>query len=84
MQSSASLPGTKSVHRARAGSDALLRGVPRLPSSTDDAAHYLDDERQEALRQVDAAPFGGFHTRVVIVAGVGFMAEAYAPQSIAK
>jgi hypothetical protein len=55
----------------------LARTRSQASAEEDDVAHYLDDRRQQALREVDEAQFGPFHIRVVIVAGVGFMAQAY-------
>jgi hypothetical protein len=75
-------PSTSSVARRK---PETREGSPNLrtPSSSrthdrdsDEVAHVLDERRQQALREVDEAPYGSFHTRVVIVAGVGFMAEA--------
>jgi PHS family inorganic phosphate transporter-like MFS transporter len=40
-------------------------------------AYVLDQRRREALREIDEAPFGWAHVKIVAVAGVGFMSDAY-------
>jgi hypothetical protein len=72
---------------ATAASRRSLSEVPLHPyrrethdaqrSDSEEVARVLDDRRQRALREVDEAPYGPFHRRLVIVAGTGFLAEAY-------
>ncbi|KAI9845681.1 MAG: Inorganic phosphate transporter pho84, partial [Thelocarpon superellum] len=44
-----------------------------------DFAHIADpnERRRLALAEIDKAPFGWYHVRAVIVAGVGFFTDAY-------
>lgn len=43
-------------------------------------AHIADpnERRRLALAEIDKAPFGWYHVRAVIVAGIGFFTDAYA------
>jgi PHS family inorganic phosphate transporter-like MFS transporter len=49
----------------------------RLGDPSNDVAHVLSAERREALQQIDRAIYSPIHLRIVLVAGVGFLAEAY-------
>ncbi len=42
-------------------------------------AHIVDpnERRRLALAEIDKAPFGWYHVRAVVVAGVGFFTDAY-------
>jgi PHS family inorganic phosphate transporter-like MFS transporter len=40
-------------------------------------AYALDQRRRKALQEIDEAPFGWAHVKIVAVAGVGFMSDAY-------
>ncbi|KAI9777503.1 MAG: Inorganic phosphate transporter pho84 [Peltula sp. TS41687] len=44
-----------------------------------DYAHIVDpnERRRLALAEIDKAPFGWYHVRAVVVAGVGFFTDAY-------
>jgi len=44
-----------------------------------DFAHIADpnERRRKALAEIDKAPFGWYHIRAVVVAGVGFFTDAY-------
>lgn len=44
-----------------------------------DYAHIADpnERRRLALAEVDKAPFGWYHVRAVVVAGIGFFTDAY-------
>jgi PHS family inorganic phosphate transporter-like MFS transporter len=44
-----------------------------------DFAHIADpnERRRLALGEIDRAPFGWYHVRAVVVAGVGFFTDAY-------
>ena len=44
-----------------------------------DYAHIQDpnERRRLALAEIDKAPFGWYHVRAIIVAGVGFFTDAY-------
>jgi PHS family inorganic phosphate transporter-like MFS transporter len=44
-----------------------------------DFAHIQDpnERRRLALAEIDAAPFGWYHVRAVVVAGIGFFTDAY-------
>ena len=50
-----------------------------LKTSEGDVVHILDpnERRRLALAQIDEAPFGWYHVRACIVAGVGFFTDAY-------
>ena len=49
-----------------------------------DYAHIADpnERRRLALADIDAAPFGWYHVRAVVVAGVGFFTDAYDVSSL--
>ncbi|KAJ9145213.1 Mfs phs inorganic phosphate transporter [Coniochaeta hoffmannii] len=49
------------------------------PGSGDDTAYRTDqnERRRLALAEIDKAPFGWYHVRAVVVAGVGFFTDAY-------
>lgn len=44
-----------------------------------DFAHIQDpnERRRLALAEIDKAPFGWYHVRAIIVAGIGFFTDAY-------
>jgi PHS family inorganic phosphate transporter-like MFS transporter len=44
-----------------------------------DYAHIVDpnERRRLALAEIDKAPFGWYHVRAIVVAGVGFFTDAY-------
>lgn len=44
-----------------------------------DFAHILDpnERRRLALAEIDKAPFGWYHIRAIVVAGIGFFTDAY-------
>lgn len=44
-----------------------------------DYAHVADpnERRRLALAEIDKAPFGWYHVRAVVVAGIGFFTDAY-------
>src|SRR5277367_4505148 len=44
-----------------------------------DFAHIVDpnERRRLALAEIDKAPFGWYHIRAIIVAGIGFFTDAY-------
>jgi PHS family inorganic phosphate transporter-like MFS transporter len=44
-----------------------------------DVAHITDpnERRRVALAEIDKAPFGWYHVRAVVVAGVGFFTDSY-------
>ena len=44
-----------------------------------DFAHITDvnERRRLALAEIDKAPFGWYHVRAIIVAGIGFFTDAY-------
>jgi PHS family inorganic phosphate transporter-like MFS transporter len=44
-----------------------------------DFAHIQDpnERRRLALAEIDKAPFGWYHVRAVVVAGIGFFTDAY-------
>lgn len=44
-----------------------------------DFAHVTDpnERRRLALEEIDKAPFGWYHVRACVVAGVGFFTDAY-------
>jgi PHS family inorganic phosphate transporter-like MFS transporter len=44
-----------------------------------DYAHIADpnERRRLALADIDSAPFGWYHVRACVVAGVGFFTDAY-------
>ncbi|KAH0551198.1 acid phosphatase pho5 [Trichoglossum hirsutum] len=44
-----------------------------------DFAHIADpnERRRLALKEIDKAPFGWYHVRAVVVAGIGFFTDAY-------
>src|SRR5271156_2889213 len=44
-----------------------------------DFAHIQDpnERRRLALAEIDKAPFGWYHVRAVVVAGVGFFTDSY-------
>ncbi|KAG6827981.1 hypothetical protein H0H92_009807 [Tricholoma furcatifolium] len=41
------------------------------------AVYNIDSRRRAALQEIDEAPFGWFHVKVCLVAGVGFFTDAY-------
>ena len=43
------------------------------------AAHIADpnERRRLALAEIDKAPFGWYHVRAIVVAGIGFFTDAY-------
>jgi len=49
-----------------------------------DYAHIDDpnERRRLALAGIDAAPFGWYHVRAVVVSGVGFFTDAYDVSSL--
>jgi len=44
-----------------------------------DFAHIVDpnERRRLALAEIDKAPFGWYHVRAIVVAGIGFFTDAY-------
>lgn len=44
-----------------------------------DYAHIADpnERRRLALAEIDKAPFGWYHIRAIVVAGIGFFTDAY-------
>jgi PHS family inorganic phosphate transporter-like MFS transporter len=44
-----------------------------------DFAHIQDpnERRRLALAEIDKAPFGWYHVRAIVVAGIGFFTDAY-------
>jgi PHS family inorganic phosphate transporter-like MFS transporter len=44
-----------------------------------DYAHIADpnERRRLALAEIDKAPFGWYHVRAILVAGIGFFTDAY-------
>jgi MFS transporter, PHS family, inorganic phosphate transporter len=44
-----------------------------------DFAHIIDpnERRRLALAEIDKAPFGWYHVRAIVVAGIGFFTDAY-------
>lgn len=44
-----------------------------------DYAHITDpnERRRLALAEIDKAPFGWYHVRAIVVAGIGFFTDAY-------
>lgn len=44
-----------------------------------DYAHIADpnERRRLALAEIDKAPFGWYHVRAIVVAGIGFFTDAY-------
>lgn len=42
-------------------------------------AHVIDpnERRRLALAEIDKAPFGWYHARMVVVTGVGFFTDSY-------
>lgn len=56
----------------RVGNSAY-RDVPGVYS------HIMDpnERRRMALAEIDKAPFGWYHARLIVVTGVGFFTDAY-------
>ena len=56
----------------RVGNSAY-RDVPGVYS------HIMDpnERRRMALAEIDKAPFGWYHVRLIVVTGVGFFTDAY-------
>src|SRR4051794_26107900 len=53
---------------------------PRDPSPIDTHLSNIqdhDEKRRVALAEIDNAPFGWFHVRTCLVAGIGFFTDAY-------
>ena len=60
------------AHRT-AGGNAAFRNF------NNDYAHIADpnERRRLALAEIDKAPFGWYHIRAIVVAGIGFFTDAY-------
>ncbi len=71
----ASGPGPKTFAMAQktAGGNAAFHNFHN------DYAHIADpnERRRLALAEIDKAPFGWYHVRAVVVAGIGFFTDAY-------
>jgi MFS transporter, PHS family, inorganic phosphate transporter len=50
-----------------------------------DFAHVADpnERRRLALAEIDKAPFGWYHVRAIVVAGVGFLTDSVCERAIA-
>jgi MFS transporter, PHS family, inorganic phosphate transporter len=53
--------------------------VPRILEADLSQAHVEDpnERRRLALAEIDKAPFGWYHIRAIVVAGIGFFTDAY-------
>src|ERR1700742_1560696 len=60
------------LHRTAGGNSAYH-------NFNNDFSHIQDpnERRRLALAEIDKAPFGWYHIRAVVVAGVGFFTDAY-------
>ena len=49
------------------------------PTANHSKTHIADpnERRRMALAEVDKAPFGWYHVRLVVVTGIGFFTDAY-------
>ncbi|KAF8339844.1 phosphate transporter [Cantharellus anzutake] len=47
------------------------------PIANPTAVQTIDERRRQALAEIDNAKFGWFHLRTCIVAGIGFLTDAY-------
>ena len=56
-----------------------MKAATDLVSFHNDYAHIEDpnERRRLALAEIDKAPFGWYHVRAVVVAGIGFFTDAY-------
>lgn len=63
---------TGPVHKTAGGNSAYH-------NFHNDFAHIQDpnERRRLALAEIDKAPFGWYHVRAVVVAGVGFFTDSY-------
>jgi PHS family inorganic phosphate transporter-like MFS transporter len=53
---------------------------PQFQHITDPVQAHIEDpneRRRLALAEIDKAPFGWYHVRAIIVAGIGFFTDAY-------
>lgn len=68
----ASAPIPAAVHKTSGGNAAYH-------NFHNDFAHIQDpnERRRLALAEVDKAPFGWYHVRAIVVAGVGFFTDSY-------
>lgn len=59
--------------------DPLAGGNSAYKNAYVDFAHISDpnERRRLALAEIDKAPFGWYHVRAVVVAGVGFFTDSY-------
>lgn len=59
--------------------DPLAGGNAAYKNAYVDFAHISDpnERRRLALAEIDKAPFGWYHVRAVVVAGVGFFTDSY-------
>ncbi|KAK4126169.1 phosphate permease [Parathielavia appendiculata] len=68
------------IQKTSGGNNAYHNFVRlRQPRLHNDFAHIKDvnERRRLALAEVDKAPFGWYHVRAVVVAGVGFFTDSY-------
>ncbi|AET37619.1 phosphate transporter PHO84 Ecym_1388 [Eremothecium cymbalariae DBVPG len=65
--------GTEQVYIKTAGGNAAFHNF------INDFAHVEDplERRRLALKKIDDAPFGWYHVRAIMVAGVGFLTDSY-------
>jgi hypothetical protein len=79
------VPSSRSVYR-----HADIMAAPRVTNKTsggnaafhnfnNDFAHIADpnERRRLALAEIDKAPFGWYHVRACVVAGIGFFTDSY-------
>lgn len=72
MATTESAPQPQILHKTAGGNAAFH-------NFNNDFAHIQDpnERRRLALAEIDKAPFGWYHVRAVVVAGVGFFTDSY-------
>ncbi|KAK8080664.1 phosphate:H+ symporter [Apiospora hydei] len=73
------MPGELETPRAPAAVTKTSGGNAAYHNYHNDFLHIQDpnERRRLALAEIDAAPFGWYHVRAVVVAGVGFFTDSY-------
>lgn len=70
-----------SLHKlvAMAAQHTTVGGNSAFHNFNNDFAHISDanERRRLALAEIDRAPFGWYHVRACVVAGIGFFTDSY-------
>lgn len=64
---------------AAAAANTTSGGNSAFHNFNNDFAHITDanERRRLALAEIDRAPFGWYHVRACVVAGIGFFTDSY-------